>query len=171
MTEPTRKVPTTVIELARKAMQNAPECLAKEVSKVHAIRSLVPDIRQMQSKGYDWNAIACLLSEHGIRVTAVTLKSYLQQAKARPSKRTHRKAGGSSSPPRSGSGGSRNGTDHGTASVRGADTGAGKAGLPAPPAAVAKQPAGDVPKTSRPPVVDAGARRSTFVPEEDTDDI
>jgi hypothetical protein len=167
VTVPTRKIPTTAIEQVRKAMQNAPECLAKEVSKVQAIQALTPDIRQMQSKGYEWTAIANLLSEHGIAVTPVTLKSYLQQAKAGRGKRAHRR----SESPRSGSIGARNRADQRTAdTARGADPGASKVSLAPRPVPIAKHSPGEI-LTTNPPAQGAGTRRSAFVPEEDTDDI
>src|ERR1700722_18545962 len=114
VTSSTKKVPTAAIEQVRRALQNAPDCATKEVPKLQAIRALIPDIRQMQSKGYDWSAIARLLSEHGIAINVVTLKSYLQRAKAgevRPHRK--RRAGNGAAPttPR----GSRKDTGRGTA--------------------------------------------------------
>src|ERR1019366_2785449 len=82
VTVPAKKVATTAIEQVRKAIQMAPDCTTKEVTKLQAIQTLISDIQQMQSKGYDWRAIASLLSEHGIDINVVTLKSYLQRAKA-----------------------------------------------------------------------------------------
>src|ERR1035438_3406409 len=79
---PAKKVATTAIEQVRKAIQMAPDCTTKEVTKLQAIQTLISDIQQIQSKGYDWRAIASLLSEHGIDINVVTLKSYLQRAKA-----------------------------------------------------------------------------------------
>src|ERR1017187_2823412 len=66
VTVTTKKVPTTAIDHVRKAIQMAPDCTTKEVTKVQAVQALISDIQQMQSKGYDWRAIASLLSEHGI---------------------------------------------------------------------------------------------------------
>jgi hypothetical protein len=172
VTVATSKVPTTAIEQIRKAIQDAPECLAKEVPKVQAIRALIPDIRQMKAKGYDWKAIASLLSEHGVPVTAVTLKSYLQQAKAGRGKKARRKGDAADGVPRSASGAIRSPAGRGPAGTpRGANSRTGKASPGAPPAVIAKQPSAETVKTSRPPAQDADARRSAFVPEEDTDDI
>jgi hypothetical protein len=172
VTVPTRKIPATAIEQVRRAVQDAPECLAKEVTKVQAIRALIPDIRKMQSKGYDWKAIASLLSEQGIAVTVVTLKSYLQQAKARRVKRAQRKDGRIKTLARNAARGAHNRSDQGAVdTARGAATRADGRVLAAPPAGIAKQPSGDALKTSRPPDQDSDARRSAFVPEEDRDDI
>jgi len=45
----------------------------------------------MQSKGYSLGAIAKMFSENGIVVTAVTLKSYLNQVKPRRGKKGSQK--------------------------------------------------------------------------------
>src|SRR5579863_9028291 len=82
VTEATKTVLATAIEEVRRAMKDAPECTAKAVPKPQAIQALVAEIHQMRSKGYDWKAIASFLSEHGIAINVVTLKSYLQRAKA-----------------------------------------------------------------------------------------
>ncbi len=79
----TKKVPKAAIEHVWKAIQNAPECTAKEIPKMHAIRALLPDIEQLQSKGYDWKAVASFLSEHGIALHVVTLKSLPAARKGR----------------------------------------------------------------------------------------
>ena len=170
VTVPTKKVPTTAIEQVRKAIQVAPDCTTKEVTKVQAIQALLSDIQQMQSKGYDWKAIASLLSEHGIAVNVVTLKSYLQRAKAGGVQARRKRRGSRDADKRTAR---RPG--------EGAREGAAKA-----PAAATKGPREDgaLPAreaSSRTPVGgakathalghDAISRRSAFVPEEDTDDL
>ncbi len=171
MTEPTKKIPTTAIEHVRRAIQMAPDCTTKEVTKLQAIQALIADIQQMQSKGYDWKAIASLLSEHGIAVNVVTLKSYLQRAKA----------GRSQSPPQA-QGRPRCGqatcprVRRGHPWRRRKGTGSGHEGreraTAAPPAAGASSriPVGGA-KATHAPGNDAISRRSAFVPEEDTDDL
>jgi hypothetical protein len=71
---------------------------------VHAIRMLTDSIKAMLSKGYDWAAIATLLSEQGLSVSPVTLKSYLQHANGARGKKTRVKRRGladaPASPPR-----------------------------------------------------------------------
>jgi hypothetical protein len=82
-----RKMPMAAIEERQRAFEGVPECRVEEVTKVQAIRMLVPQIHAMQSKGYNLRAIAGMLSEHGIAVTSVTLKSYLNQVKVRRGKK------------------------------------------------------------------------------------
>jgi hypothetical protein len=76
-----RRIPVAAIEQLQRAIESLPECQVDEVTKVQAIRMLVPQIQAMQSKGYSLGAIAKMFSENGIVVTAVTLKSYLNQVK------------------------------------------------------------------------------------------
>jgi hypothetical protein len=170
LTVAAKKVPTTTIESVRKAIQMTPDCATKEVTKLQAVQALIPDIEQMQSKGYDWKAIATLLSEHGIAINVVTLKSYLQRSKP---------GGGK---PRRKRGGAR---DADKRTPRGSGEGA-RAGAAKAPAAATKSPKEDAavpaPGTSNRILAggakatsvlgnDAGSRRSAFVPEEDTDDL
>jgi hypothetical protein len=170
VTVTTKKVPTTAIEHVRRAIQMAPDCTTTELTKVQAVQALLSDIQQMQSKGYDWRAIASLLSEHGIAINAVTLKSYLQRAKAGGVK-ARRKRGGSRD------------ADKRTARRSGADA---QGGAPKAPGAAARGTKEDAAapalgestrvsakaaKATRAVGDDAVPRRSAFVPEEDTDDI
>jgi hypothetical protein len=170
VTVTTKKVPTAAIEHVRKAIQMAPDCTTKEVTKVQAIQALTSDIQQMQSKGYDWRAIASLLSEHGIAINVVTLKSYLQRAKAGGVK-ARRKRRGSQDADKRRVRDSAEGTRGGTAKAARAatrvpreDAWAGAAG------ASNRIPAGG-PKATHALGNDTASRRSAFVPEEDTDDI
>ena len=170
MTSSTKKVPTAAIEHVRRAIQNAPDCTTKEIPKLQAIRALIPDIRQMQSKGYDWSAIASLLSEHGIAINVVTLKSYLQRAKAgevRPHRK--RRAGNGAAPraPRE----SGKDTGRGTAKAAEGRTQDRSENAPETPAGAPKEPALGASKTGGACTQDAVSRPWAFVPEEDTDDI
>ena len=84
------KIPMVAVEQLQRTLESAPECRVEEVSKLEAIRMLVPQIRAMQSKGYVVGAIAKMLSENGLSVTGVTLKSYLRQTKAAGGKKSAR---------------------------------------------------------------------------------
>jgi|HubBroStandDraft_5_1064220.scaffolds.fasta_scaffold373539_1 hypothetical protein len=92
-----RKIPVAAIEQLQRVLASASPCRVEEVTKVEAIRRLSVEIRGMQSKGYSWGAIAALLSDNGIAVTAVALKSYLKEVKTAGGKkdRTSRRRGGS----------------------------------------------------------------------------
>ena len=171
MTMPTRRIQKTTIEQIRRAIQDAPECESTGVTKVQAIRVLIPDIQQMQAKGYDWKAIASLFCEQGIEVTAVTLKSYLQQAKA-DRRRRRRKPRSVDGPGKSRAERGGRVAAGGTASLAQADAASvAKAPGVTPPVAAGKAVRADPPTAVRTPPPDAGTRRSAFVPEEDSDDL
>lgn len=164
----TKKVPTTAIEQVRKAFQMAPDCTTKEVTKVQAIQALISDIEQMHSKGYNWMTIASLLSEHGIAINVVTLKSYLQRAKAGGVKARRRRSGrhdASKRLPRA----SGEDTREGAGKVAAAGTRGAREDASAPAAGASNRIPVSIAKASL--GNDAVSRRSAFVPEEDTDDI
>jgi hypothetical protein len=59
-----------------------------EVSKSQAIRTLMPSIQRMQARGHTAETIAAVLAANGVKITAQTLNSYWQRAKAvSPAKR------------------------------------------------------------------------------------
>ena len=149
-------------------MKDAPECTAKAVPKPQAIQALVTEIHQMRSKGYDWKAIADFLSEHS-PLNVVTLKSYLQRAKAEALRPAGKRRGGREAkqrtPLRSGKD-----TGEGTPEAAKGRAGGGTAAAPAVPSRPAKEPAAAAPKAGSAPAKD-GAKPWTFVPEEDTDDL
>jgi hypothetical protein len=67
------------------------------VSKQKAIALLAPELHAMRSKGYSWSAIATLLTNNGVPVSAVALQSYLWRARVadetdRPASRRKRLA-------------------------------------------------------------------------------
>jgi len=176
-----RKIPIAAIERLQRTLESTPECRIEEVTKVEAIRMLSAQIHAMQSKGYGLGAIAGVLSENGIAVTAVTLKGYLKEfrsagAKKSARKRGHRRGPGDSqdnapvnaSAPTKGArhevapSNPKVGREVPTGPDRGAPAGAssGAAASGAPTSA------------GSPRSADAGApRRSALVPREDTRDI
>src|ERR1700677_2891697 len=88
-----RKIPIAAIERLQRTLESTPECRIEEVTKVEAIRMLSAQIQAMRSKGYGLGAIAGLLSENGIAVTAVTLKGYLKEFKSAGGTKSARKRG------------------------------------------------------------------------------
>ena len=170
VTSSTKKVPTAAIEHVRRAIQNAPDRTTNEVPKLQAIRALIPDIRQMQSKGYDWSAIASLLSEHGIAINVVTLKSYLQRAKAGEVRPRRKRGAGNGAAPRTPRG-SRKDTGRGTAKAAEGRTEDRSENAPETPAGAPKEAAVGASKTGGARAQEAVSRPWAFVPEEDTDDI
>lgn len=168
----TRKIAMTAIEQIQRAFETAPEHRVKEVPKVQAIRILIPQIRTMQSKGYDWEAIAALLSEQGIPVTAVTLRSYLHQARAAGSKKTNPKRKGLQEAQGSPSRASHGAVDGvGTKVIPGVRPREDKVAPVVAPKVAAVEIATESTKgLRRPSDVGAGCR-SAFVPTEDSDDL
>ncbi len=73
------KIPISAIQDVMRAVEHAPDCDETEVSKVEAMRRLLPAIKTMQAKGYGLAHIAKLLSDNAITVTEVTLKHYIHR--------------------------------------------------------------------------------------------
>jgi hypothetical protein len=169
VTVSTKKVLTAAIEHVRKAVKEAPECSAKEVPKQQAIQALVPEIHEMQSKGYGWEAIASFLSDHGVAINVVTLKSYLRRAKAGGVRPEGKRRGGKEAKERTPR---RSGRDTGVGTREAEKIRAGGKMAPASTATArpGKEAAEAAPKAASAPAKD-GAKPWSFVPEEDTDDI
>ncbi len=164
------------IERLRRTLDNVPESRVEEVTTVEAVRMLTSEIYAMKAKGYGLRAIAELLSENSVVVTAATLKNYLSQAKM-----AGRKKSGTRTKTRRGAESAAEGTAPvteskagGEASVASIDSQQGARVVtkapgvrtPTPPAATTTSIAKGI---ARPD--DGGARRSAFVPKEDTRDI
>jgi len=166
-----KKVRVAEIERIRGTMTNAPEHPVDEVTTAEAVRMLSPDIHAMQAKGYGLPAIATHLSDNGLAMTTKTLKTYLTEARATGGRRKRRAA-------------KRVGSTTGAGSTA-PTTESKSAGVAQAGSAAALHAARVVPKTTPPatpaaakgttgttrPGDDAGVRRSTFVPKEDTRDI
>src|ERR1019366_3809365 len=146
-----RRVRVADIERLKRTLENVPEHQAEEVTTAQAVRMLSSQIHAMQAKGYGLPAIAELLSDNGLAVTATTLKTYLSETRAAGGRKNRRK--------------SKAHRPVGTG-ARGIAKVAPAATTPPAPTAPAVTPKG----TAR-PNDDASARRSAFVPKEDTRDI
>jgi hypothetical protein len=70
--------PDSVREL-QEWLGELPAFEATELSKQQAIRALSPQISALRSKGYSWAAIATMLSERGMPVSAAALRTYLRR--------------------------------------------------------------------------------------------
>jgi len=167
-----RRIPISTIEQIQRGFENAPQRRVEAVPKVQAIRMLAASIKAMLSKRYDWETIARLLSEQGLPVSPVTLKSYLQHANVARGKKTGAQRKGlreaEGGPARAGhSAGDRAAPRQIAASAPRADKGTPAA----TPKATAPEVATESSKGMRRPAGDGGTRRSAFVPMEDTDDI
>ena len=172
-----RKIRVADIERLQRTLENVPEHRVEEVTTVQAVRMLSSQIHAMQAKGYGLPAIAELLSDNGVVVTAATLKSYLSQAKM-----AGRRRSGGKTKPRSGAGARAEAAAPGTApkpavgahaASRDAQPAARPVAKVAPPATMPASPATTmaVAKGTARPGDEGGTRRSAFVPKEDTRDI
>jgi hypothetical protein len=172
-----RMIRVSDIERLQHTMDSLPEHRADEVTTLQAVGMLSSQIHAMQAKGYGLPAIAELLSDNGVVVTARTLKTYLGEARAAGGRKTRRKTKARRAVPNGASA-----TDPTTESKRSVEARA-TSGDAAPGARVvtklspagttspAPVPATVVPKVAPRPGDDASARRSAFVPKEDTRDI
>ena len=172
-----RRVRVADIERLKRTLENVPEHRAEEVTTAQAIRMLSSQIHAMQAKGYGLPAIAELLSDNGLAVTATTLKTYLSEARApggrknRRKTKAHRPAGTGATATAPTTESKRDVDLHAASGdaqpgARGIAKAAPAATTPLTPTAPAVAPKG----TAR-PNDDASSRRSAFVPKEDTRDI
>jgi hypothetical protein len=165
------------IERLQRTMESVPEQRVEEVTTMQAIRMLSSQIHGMQAKGYRLTAIAELLSDNGVGVTVKTLKAYLGEVRAARGRNRRRKTkahgpltdGGLATGPT---------TESKRAAVAHAASGDGQPGAramakAAPAATMPLAPTGPAvaSKATTRPNDDGSARRSAFVPKEDTRDI
>jgi hypothetical protein len=172
-----RKVRVADIERLKRTLENVPEHQAEEVTTAQAIRMLSSEIHAMQAKGYGLPAIAELLSDNGLAVTATTLKTYVSEARAAGGRKNRRNAK-TRRPVRRGAAATVPTTESKRAVEPDAAPGDAQPGprggvkataaATTPPAPTAPAV---VPKGTARPNDEASARRSAFVPKEDTRDI
>ena len=173
----TRKVRVADIERLKRTMENVPEHQAEEVTTAQAVRMLSSQIHSMRGKGYGLPAIAELLSDNGLAVTATTLKTYLNEARAAGGRKSRRKTKA-----RRPVGTEAAATNPTTGSKPAVETRAAPGDAQPGTRVVAKAaPAVTTPTAPTAPAVaskgtsrasdDASSRRSAFVPKEDTRDI
>lgn len=161
---PKTRIGRSAIEQAKEAMRALPEYQPEEVNKMQAVKMLMKEIRDAQSKGYSLEAIGRMLAEHGIPITAGALRAYVSGAKGRGKGKEKRVAQRSEDVS-----GSRD------AVVKLASSAAPPV-TPAPTADrnVAASPGGPAASPGGRPIVEtarAAASKGTFVPREDTRDI
>ena len=92
-----RKISASELHNIARALDALPPHRDTSVSKQKAIALLAPELHAMRSKGYSWSAIAALLTNNGVPVSAVALQSYLWRARVadgteRPASRRKRRA-------------------------------------------------------------------------------
>jgi hypothetical protein len=172
-----RMIRVADVERLQRTMEGVPEQRVEEVTTMQAVRMLSPQIRGMQAKGYGLPAIAELLSDNGVAVTAKTLKTYLSEVRAAGGRKSRRKAkthrpvgaGPAATVPTTGS---KPAVEPHAASGD-ARPGARMVAKAAPAATTPPAPTAPVvtPKGTARSSDDASSRRSAFVPKEDTRDI
>jgi hypothetical protein len=166
------KIPISTIEQIGRGFEHAPQRDIEAVPKGQAIRMLTGPIKAMLSKGYDWAEIARLLSEQGLSVSPVTLRSYVQHANVAVGKKKSLKRKGlrgAQGIPARASHGAVDGV--GTKEVPGPRPGANKVMPAIMPRAAALEVATESAKGVRRPSDGGATRRSAFVPTEDSDEI
>ena len=87
---------TDDLEALRRDLTELPPARPKNVSNRDAVGALTSELAAAQRLGYSVEDLAQLLSSKGLRMTAGTLKGYLQQA--RKKKRPNRKSTSSGKP-------------------------------------------------------------------------
>jgi hypothetical protein len=85
------RIRVDVLDAVRRALESAPKNEEEEVTKLEAIRLLVPQIHAAKAKGYSLESIATMVSAQGLPVSAVALRSYLSQVKGSGGKKMRRK--------------------------------------------------------------------------------
>jgi hypothetical protein len=172
-----RMIRVADIERLQRTMEGVPEQRVEEVTTLQAVRMLSSQIHGMQAKGYGLPAIAELLSDNGVAVTAKTLKTYLSEARAAGGRKSRRKAK-THRPVGAGAAATGPATASKPAVEANAASGGAQAGTRgvakgAPAATTHPTPTAPVltPKGTARPSDDASSRRSAFVPKEDTRDI
>jgi len=91
------KISVSELHNIARSLEALPPHRDTSVSKQKAIALLAPELHAMRSKGYSWSAIAALLTNSGVPVSAVALQSYLWRARVadetvRPASRRKRRA-------------------------------------------------------------------------------
>jgi hypothetical protein len=70
----------TVLQL-QQSLDEVPPYQATEISKQQTVRTLSPQIFALRSKGYNWTAVAAMLSERGVPVSVAALRTYLRRVR------------------------------------------------------------------------------------------
>ena len=86
-----RMIRVADIEHLQRTMENVPEQRVEEVTTMQAVRMLSSQIHGQHAKGYGPPAMADLLSDNGVVVTAKTLKTYLGEARTAGGRKNRRK--------------------------------------------------------------------------------
>ncbi|MBZ2750996.1 hypothetical protein P2A88_22430 [Xanthomonas perforans] len=91
------------VQRIKDAMKSLPEVTAEErnLNNQEAVSQMMEEITGLRAKGYTWEKIAEVISDHGIAIKASTLKSYARRAETtvtKPKKRSAKRSAQSSKP-------------------------------------------------------------------------
>jgi hypothetical protein len=67
------------VRKVQQSLEEVPPYEATELTKQQTIRALAPHILALRAKGYGWTAVAAMLSERGVPVSAAALRTYLRR--------------------------------------------------------------------------------------------
>jgi hypothetical protein len=169
------KMRLELVEALQRSLEEVPVHRDDEVTKTDAIRMLAPQIHAIQAKGYSMGAIAQMLSERGLAITATALKSYLSHARspgARKKARAGRKTKGGAAPKPVAVAVAPVATPSDPAAApSSADAALSAVATPVPKPVATKAPPTVAARAAAAPAAVTGERRSSFVPRSDTDDI
>src|SRR5579859_1728984 len=76
------RIRANALQAVRQALEAMPENEDKPLSKLEAVRLVLPQIEASRQRGYSLQAIAELLCERGIHITQSVLRSYLTEARS-----------------------------------------------------------------------------------------
>ncbi|MCC3256359.1 hypothetical protein [Xanthomonas campestris] len=76
------------VQRIKDAMKSLPEVTAEErnLNNQEAVTQMMEEITGLRTKGYTWEKIAEVISDHGIAIKASTLKSYARRAETATTK-------------------------------------------------------------------------------------
>jgi hypothetical protein len=81
--DPKNKFSTDVVATLQHALEQVPPYQPTHLSKQQTIGILAPQLYALRSKGYSWGAVAAMVSEKGVPVTAAVLRTYLRRVHPR----------------------------------------------------------------------------------------
>jgi hypothetical protein len=79
--EPKNKFTAEAVQQLQQSLGEVPPYHPTELSKQQTLRTLSPQILALRSKGYSWTAVAAMLSERGLPVSAAALRTHLRRVR------------------------------------------------------------------------------------------
>jgi hypothetical protein len=79
--DPKNKFAAETVRQLQQSLDEVTPYQATELTKQQTIRTLSPQILALRAKGYNWTAIAAMLSERGVPVSVAALRTYLRRVR------------------------------------------------------------------------------------------